>query len=86
MLQDVQPNHINALIKLTATECNLPNKGFPLNQVSSHSLRATGAILMLLAGFTEPEIQLRGHWSSDTWKQYIQPTIAAVQAQKTKVF
>jgi integrase len=83
-LEEVLPNHVNTLVRLAAEACKLSQKGFSLKQISSHSLRATGAVLMLLAGLSEPEIQLRGRWSGDTWKQYIQPTIAAVKSKAEK--
>ena len=49
--------------------------------VSSHSMRITGAVMMMMAGFDNLKIQIMGHWKSDIFLRYLRTIgIAAEQA------
>jgi hypothetical protein len=51
--------------------------GFTAAFVSSHSLRAGGAMAMKLNGEDRDTIHKQGRWSSDTFLMYIHEQIAA---------
>lgn len=46
--------------------------GFEASKYSGHSFRRGGASSAAAAGFNDYEIQLLGHWRSDTYKLYIE--------------
>jgi len=49
--------------------------------VSSHSMRITGAVMMMMAGFDNLKIQIMGDWKSDIFLRYLRTIgIAAEQA------
>ena len=52
-------------------------KGFNLQDVSSHSLRAGGAMALKLHGYDRDTIKKMGRWSSDTFLTYIHEQISA---------
>jgi len=45
--------------------------GYPLSKLGSHSLRAGGAMALYLNQRSTLEIQRAGHWTSDTFLEYI---------------
>jgi hypothetical protein len=71
---------INALIKSAVSLLGLDNEGFPTKAVSSHSLRAGGAMAMHLNNNDRDKIRKQGRWSSDTFLMYIHEQISAFSA------
>jgi hypothetical protein len=55
-------------------------KGFPPKAVSSHSLRAGGAMAMHLNNIDRDKIRKQGRWSSDTFLMYIHEQISTFSA------
>jgi hypothetical protein len=56
----LQPGDINTAIKITVRAIGLDKKGFPPNSVSSHSLRAGGAMAMHLNNIPSATIRKQG--------------------------
>jgi integrase len=73
----VLPSHINTTVKDAVRALNLHMCGFTAAFVSSHSLRAGGAMAMKLNGEDRDTIRKQGRWSSDTFLMYIHEQIAA---------
>jgi hypothetical protein len=73
----LQSGDINTLIKTTVSILGLDKKGFPPSAVSSHSLRAGGAMAMHLNHIDRDKIRKQGRWSSDTFLMYIHEQISA---------
>jgi hypothetical protein len=67
---------MNTLIKSAVSLLGLDKKGFPPASVSSHSLRAGGAMAMHLNGIDRDKIRKQGRWSSDTFLMYIHEQIS----------
>ena len=76
----LQAGDINKMIKTTVSLLGLDKKGFPPEAVSSHSLRAGGAMAMHLKGIDSAKIRKQGRWSSDTFLMYIHEQISAFSA------
>jgi hypothetical protein len=55
-------------------------KGYTVDWVSSHSLRAGGAMAMKLSGATDSTIMRIGRWMSLTYLTYIHSQIGALSA------
>ena len=55
-------------------------KGFLLNRIGSHSLRAGGAMALKLNGIDTVLIKKYGRWTSDTFITYIHEQIAHLAA------
>jgi hypothetical protein len=68
---------ITSSVKTAAKAIGLEKNGFPMTSVSSHSLRAGGAMAMHLNNVPHDTIRKAGHWSSDTFLMYIHEQIAA---------
>ena len=64
---------INKHLKHTAKAMNLQQYNIPPERISSHSLRAGGALALYLNGTPAMSIRLMGRWSSDTFLRYIHP-------------
>jgi integrase len=73
----VYSSHINHAVKHAAAQVGLPAKGYNLKDVSSHSLRAGGAMALKLHGCDRDTIKKLGRWSSDTFLTYIHEQISA---------
>ncbi len=58
----------------------LLKKGYTLNRILSHSLRAGGAMAMKLSGASDSTIMQVGWWSSLTYLTYIHLQIGALTA------
>ncbi|MCK7490473.1 MAG: hypothetical protein MZW92_00725 [Comamonadaceae bacterium] len=71
---------MNKLIKKAVVLLGLDKKGFPPESVSSHSLRAGGAMAMHLNNIDRDKIRKQGRWSSDTFLMYIHEQISAFSA------
>ena len=76
--------HINEALKTSVVALNLVAKGFPPTAVSSHSLRAGGAMAMHLNGCSPIQIRKQGRWSSDTFLMCIHEQVAAFSAGISK--
>lgn len=76
----LQAGDINKMIKTAARALRLDKQGFPPDAVSSHSLRAGGAMAMHLNGIDRDTIRKQGRWSSDTFLMYIHEQISAFSA------
>ena len=81
----INDKQIRSTITIAATETNLPAKGFPLNRLGSHSIRAGGAMALYLAGESEPTIKKLGRWKTDTWQDYIHPAIKAAGRARSQL-
>ena len=71
---------INAFIKGTVVTLGYTKSGFDPKLVSSHSLRAGGAMAMKLNGIDRDTIKKFGQWSSDTFLMYLHKQISAFSA------
>ena len=78
--KQVLPSHINTALKDTVTRLGLQQFGFTRQNVSSHSLRAGGAMAMKLNGIDSITIKKHGRWSSNTFLEYIHEQIGAFTA------
>lgn len=76
---------INNVVKDAVTALNLTSAGFHRRLVSSHSLRAGGAMAMKLNGVDRDTIKKYGRWSSDTFLMYIHEQIGAFSANISKL-
>ena len=78
--RQITPHHINDCLKSTVTALGLHQFGITPDLVSSHSLRAGGAMAMALNGVDPIIIKKQGRWSSNTWMNYIHEQIGALTA------
>ena len=79
-LRCLQSGDINKMLKAATVATGLDTKGFPPSSISSHSLRAGGAMAMHLNGVPRDTIRKQGRWSSDTFLMYIHEQISAFSA------
>lgn len=75
--------HVTASMVLTnvrqaAVRSNLPAKGYNLNRIGSHSLRASGAMALRLNGYSDGEIMKIGRWRGLTFLTYIHSQIGTL--------
>jgi len=73
----ITSQQVNATIKLAAGEIGLYTLGYTEGDVSSHSLRAGGAMAMHLNGVDPNTIRKMGRWKSNTFLMYIHEQISA---------
>jgi hypothetical protein len=66
---------INCALKAAVTKLDMKQLGFQVAQISSHSLRAGGAMALHLDNFPTHTIRKMGRWSSDTFRDYIHDTL-----------
>jgi hypothetical protein len=83
-LRHVLASHINSTVKASVCALKLHICGFSANLVSSHSIRAGGAMAMKLNGENRDTICKHGCWSSDTFLMYIHKQIAAFSSGISK--
>ena len=78
----VTPHLINETVKNAAMSIGLDKHGYTRDDVSSHSLRAGGAMAMHLNGVSVTVIKLQGRWSStsSSFMSYIHEQISAFAA------
>jgi hypothetical protein len=74
----VSDRDITIAVRWGAVNDNLLNQGYTLERVSSHSLRAGGAMALKLAGATTDTIMRMGRWTSNTYMTYIHAQIGAL--------
>ena len=65
-------------VKDSVRRLKLVEKGFTLKRVGSHSLRAGGAMAMILNGINETVVKRLGRWSGQTFETYIHIQIMAL--------
>lgn len=75
--QTITSQHINTTLKHAAGAIGLYELGYTDSDVSSHSLRAGGAMAMHLNGIDAHTIRKMGRWKSDTFLMYIHEQISA---------
>jgi hypothetical protein len=74
---DVTVEHIGRALKSAAMELQYPsNKGIPIAQINTHSLRSGGANALTLTGYSDTQIQKMGRWRGATIKEYIREELA----------
>ena len=73
--QRVTSDEVRAAIRIAASGDGLPQHGYDLRRVGSHSLRSGGAVHLALAGYDSTTIKKLGRWSSDTYLTYIQSQV-----------
>lgn len=83
-LKHVRSSHINTKVKELVELLGYTSAGYDRRSVSSHSLRAGGAMAMKLNGIDRDTIKKFGRWSSDTFLMYIHEQISAFSAGVSK--
>jgi hypothetical protein len=73
----LKSGQINMAVKTAVKATGLVKHGFPLTCISTHSLRARGAMAMHLNKVDRDTIWKMGRWSSDTFLMYIHEQISA---------
>jgi hypothetical protein len=76
----VTDRDIGIAVRWGATSDQLTSRGYTLNRVSSHSLRAGRAMAMKLSSASDSTIMRVGQWSSLTYLTYIHLQIDALTA------
>ena len=71
---------INSALKAAVLRLDMKKHGFQVAQISSHSLRAGGAMALHLNNIPTHTIRKMGRWSSDTFLDYIHEQIAVFSA------
>jgi hypothetical protein len=70
--------HVTALVHQAVTDTNLLAQGYDLSRVSTHSLRASGAMALKLQGVEDSTIMKIGRWTGLTFLTYIHLQIGAL--------
>jgi hypothetical protein len=74
----ITASQINTMLKAAAGDIGLYSDfGYDPSDISSHSLRAGGAMAMFLNGVSTTTIQKMGRWKSNTFLMYIHEQISA---------
>jgi hypothetical protein len=76
----ISDQDVTIAVQWGATYDCLMAKGYTVDRVSSHSLRAGGAMAMKLSGATDSTIMRIGRWTSLTYLTYIYSQIGALSA------
>jgi hypothetical protein len=76
----VSDRDIGIAVRWGATSDSLLTRGYTINHISSHSLRASGAMAMKLSGASDSTIMRVGQWTSLTYLTYIHSQIGALTA------
>jgi hypothetical protein len=76
----VTATNITRLIQQAARDTNLVAQGYDLKRVSTHSLRASGAMALKLQGVDDSLIMKIGRWTGLTFLTYIHSQIGALNA------
>lgn len=71
----VTTSHVNTFLKKAVS--TIPNFDIPKARISSHSLRAGGAVAMHNSGISQHTIQIFGRWSSSTFMRYIHTQLSS---------
>jgi hypothetical protein len=84
-LKHVRSSHINTKVKDLVEALGYTSAGYDHRSVSSHSLRASGAMaIMKLNDIDRDTIKQFGRWSSDTFLMYIHEQICAFSPRVSK--
>ena len=75
-IRSITQRMMSYAVKRAVESLQLHHRGLDANSVSSHSLRAGGAMAMFLSGMSDTTIKKMGRWSSDTFLTYIHAQIA----------
>jgi hypothetical protein len=81
----VSDRDIGIAVRWGATCDCLLTRGYTLDRISSHSLRAGGAMAMKLSGASDSTIMRVGRWPSLTYLMYIHLQIGALTAGLSKL-
>jgi hypothetical protein len=81
----VSDRDIGIAVQWGATCDCLLTRGYTLDRISSHSLRAGGAMAMKLSGASDSTIMRVGRWSLLTYLTYIHSQIGALTAGLSKL-
>ena len=76
----MRATEINSALKAAVLRLDMKKHGFEAAQISSHSLRAGGAMALHLNKVPTHTIRKMGRWSSDTFLDYIHEQIAVFSA------
>ena len=76
----ISDRDVTLAVRWGAMSDSLLAKGYTLNRVSLHSLRAGGAMAMKLSGATNSTIMCIGRWTLLTYLTYIHTQIGALSA------
>jgi hypothetical protein len=74
----VQPTNVTSLVHQATRDTNLVAQGYDLKRVSTHSLRASGAMALKLQGVDDSLIMKLGRWTRLTFLTYIHSQIGAL--------
>jgi hypothetical protein len=67
-------------VRAAAVRLNLPAKGYKLDCIGAHSLRASGAMALRLNNYSGDEIMKIGRWRCTTFLMYMYSQIGALNA------
>ena len=68
-IKEFNAENMSAALKFVTTVLNYPYlKGIPIDRVNTHSLRSGGANALLLAVYSDRDIQKMGRWRGETFK------------------
>jgi hypothetical protein len=76
----VVAKNITTLLHQAALATNLVAQGYDLKRISTHSLRASGAMALKLQGVADSLIMKMGRWTGLTFLTYIHSQIGALNA------
>jgi hypothetical protein len=79
-LSYVSPGVHVVAVRAAAVRSNLPAKGYKLDRIGAHSLRASGAMALRLNNYSGDEIMKIGRWRCTTFLTYIHSQIGALNA------
>ena len=77
----ISDQDVTIAVRWGATYDCLMAKGYTVDRVSSHSLRAGGAMAMKLSGATDSTIMRIGRWTSLTYLTYIHSQIGVLSVK-----
>jgi hypothetical protein len=83
-IKHVRSTHINTRVKDLVELLGYTSAGYDRRSVSSHSLRAGGAMAMKLNDIDRDTIKKFGRWSSNTFLMYIHEQISAFSSGVSK--
>jgi hypothetical protein len=67
--KDITNKDVSKALKVAAMALDyLTAKGIPINKICTHSLRSGGANTLLLAGYSDTQIQKMERWRGATFK------------------
>ena len=83
--QDVTAEQMGKSLKFAAGVLDYPAaKGISIDRIDTHSLRSGGANALVLAGYSDWEIQKMGRWRGQTFKEYIREELLVLSEGMSK--